>query len=185
MHKMANELGDLEAEVQQNSNAIDSAVTLIEGLADKIAQAGTDPARLQAITAELRTKRDALAQAIVTGTAAEGGGGTQPQPQPTDPNAGGTVGTDPNAGGGGAVVDQGGAGGTDPAAGGVPTTADDTGNVSTDPNAPGGAGNADPNIGGGVQPGASATDPNLNVDPNADPNSPQVMARRSPMPPRR
>lgn len=71
---MSKELDDLTTEVSETTVAIDAAVTLIEGIAARIAAAGVDPAKLQALTDELNTKSTALAEAVAANT-------------PSDPNA--------------------------------------------------------------------------------------------------
>jgi RecA/RadA recombinase len=64
---MSQALDDLTAEVSSTGGAIDSAVVLINGLADKvdalIAAGNNDPALAQ-LAADLRAKKDALAQAV-------------------------------------------------------------------------------------------------------------------------
>lgn len=67
---MSIELDNLTAQVKSNSDLLDSATTLINGIADRIAAAGTDPTKLQALTAELKAKDDVLAQAVTANTPA-------------------------------------------------------------------------------------------------------------------
>lgn len=67
---MSIELDNLEKQVRQNSDLETSAVTLIQGLADQIKAARDDPAKLDALTTELKTKADALAAAITANTPA-------------------------------------------------------------------------------------------------------------------
>jgi hypothetical protein len=67
-HHMAQELDDLTAAVGANSVLLDSAVVLINGIADRIAAAGADPVKLAALTAELRAHDDALAAAVAANT---------------------------------------------------------------------------------------------------------------------
>lgn len=67
---MSVELDSLTAQVRANSDLLDSAVTLINGIADRIAAAGVDPAKLQALTAELKAKDDVLATAVTANTPA-------------------------------------------------------------------------------------------------------------------
>lgn len=67
---MSKELDDLTAQVTANSVLLDSATTLINGIADRITAAGVDPAKLSALTAELKAKDDALAAAITANTPA-------------------------------------------------------------------------------------------------------------------
>lgn len=65
---MSQELDDLTAQVHGNTDAIDSATTLINGIADRIKAAGTDPAKLKALTDELKQKDSELAQAGAANT---------------------------------------------------------------------------------------------------------------------
>lgn len=65
---MSVELDALTAQVKSNSDALDSAVTLINGIADRIAAAGVDPAKLSALTAELKAKDDVLSAAVLANT---------------------------------------------------------------------------------------------------------------------
>ena len=65
---MAQEFDDLVAQAQKNLDAEASAVIVINGIAARIAAAGTDPVKLQALTASLKTQADALSAAIVANT---------------------------------------------------------------------------------------------------------------------
>lgn len=65
---MAAELDDLVAQVKANSTIVESAVTLIHGIADRITAAGTDPAALVALTNELRAEDRVLSDAISANT---------------------------------------------------------------------------------------------------------------------
>jgi len=71
---MSIELDNLTAQVHANSAALDSAITLINGIADRIAAAGVDPVKLNALTDELRAKDELLAAAVLANT---------PTPTPT------------------------------------------------------------------------------------------------------
>jgi hypothetical protein len=66
--RMSKEMDDIVAQVKVNNDAIDSAVVLINGIADRIAAAGTDGVALAALTAELKAKDDVLATAVVANT---------------------------------------------------------------------------------------------------------------------
>lgn len=68
LHKMSQELDQLTAQVKANSDLLDSATALINGIAARIEAAGVDPVKLQALTAELKTKDDVLAAAVVANT---------------------------------------------------------------------------------------------------------------------
>lgn len=61
-------LDDLTAQVAANTTVEQSAITLIQGLAAQLAAAGTDPAKLAALTSSLKTSADALAAAITANT---------------------------------------------------------------------------------------------------------------------
>lgn len=65
---MAAEINDLEAQVKANTDAEQGAVTLLGGLHDLLVAAGTDPAKLKKLTADLAASKDALAAAIVVNT---------------------------------------------------------------------------------------------------------------------
>ena len=67
---MAQEFDDLEVQVKANTDAEDSALVLINGFAARLAAAGTDPVKLKALSADLKTHADALAAAVVANTPA-------------------------------------------------------------------------------------------------------------------
>lgn len=69
-HKMNQALVDLQAAVAAEDTVIDSAVTLIQGIPALIAAAGTDPAALAALSADINTKAAALAAAVTANTPA-------------------------------------------------------------------------------------------------------------------
>jgi hypothetical protein len=66
--QMSKELDDLTAEVAADTAVESSAVTLINGLAAQITAAGTDPAKLSALTSSLTTSSTALAAAVAQNT---------------------------------------------------------------------------------------------------------------------
>jgi hypothetical protein len=68
--QMAGELDALTAEVTQNTDTEASAIQLLQNLHDLLVAAGTDPAKLAALTQQLATSKDALAAAIVANTPA-------------------------------------------------------------------------------------------------------------------
>ena len=72
VEKMAGELDGLRAQVAANTTVIGSAIALIQGIKAKLdaAIASGDPAALAALSVELKTQDDALAQAIVVNTPA-------------------------------------------------------------------------------------------------------------------
>jgi len=66
-------LTDLEANVRANTDVIDSAIVLLQGLKTKLdeAIASGDPAKLQALADELGSADAKLAAAVVANTPAE------------------------------------------------------------------------------------------------------------------
>ncbi len=67
---MSKELDDLTAEVAAVTTVEQSAIALINGIAAQLAAAGTDPAKLSALTASLTASSTALAAAIAANTPA-------------------------------------------------------------------------------------------------------------------
>jgi hypothetical protein len=67
---MSAELDALTQQVAQNTDLEQSAVTLIQGLADQINASKDDPAKLTQLTSDLKARADALAAAITTNTPA-------------------------------------------------------------------------------------------------------------------
>lgn len=67
---MAGELDALTAQVTANTDAEASAIQLLTNLHDLLVAAGTDPAKLTALTTQLQTSKEALAAAIVANTPA-------------------------------------------------------------------------------------------------------------------
>lgn len=63
-------LDDLTAQVAANRTIAQSALTLINGIADRITAAGVDPAALAALTASLKDDDDKLAAAVTANTPA-------------------------------------------------------------------------------------------------------------------
>lgn len=68
--KMSAQLDALTAEVSQTTTVIDSAIALIQGLKAALDAAGTDPAKLQALSDSLDAKQKQLAQAVADNTPA-------------------------------------------------------------------------------------------------------------------
>lgn len=62
--KMAKELEDLTAEVEETKGVVQSAKVLIEGFAEALAAAGTDPAKLAELKASLDQSNQELADAV-------------------------------------------------------------------------------------------------------------------------
>lgn len=71
LNKMAADLTTLEQEVSENSDAIASAVTLLQGLKAALDAAGTDPVKLKALSDQLSAQTDSLAAAVVANTPSE------------------------------------------------------------------------------------------------------------------
>lgn len=67
---MALDLTELTNEITENSDAVASAVTLIQRIADELAAAATDPAAVKALADQLSANTDALAAAVVAQTPA-------------------------------------------------------------------------------------------------------------------
>jgi hypothetical protein len=93
LHEMQAALARLEQNVSEQTDVMQSAVTLIQGLADQLreAAAGQDldsvRQRLNNLTAQLDTHGDALAAAVVANTPVA----VPPGEQPTQPDAPGAV----------------------------------------------------------------------------------------------
>ena len=67
---MSVELDRLTQQVKANNDLLDSATTLINGIADRIVAAGTDQAALTALADELKAKDEQLAAAVAANTPA-------------------------------------------------------------------------------------------------------------------
>jgi tRNA A37 threonylcarbamoyladenosine dehydratase len=63
-------IDDLTTQVAANTTVEQSAITLIQGLADALKAAGTDPVKLAALATQLKTSQTALAAAITANTPA-------------------------------------------------------------------------------------------------------------------
>lgn len=61
-------IDDLTAEVANNTTVEKSALALIQGFAAQLAAAGTDPAKLAALQATLKSNDDELAAAVAANT---------------------------------------------------------------------------------------------------------------------
>lgn len=69
LNHMSKELDALTAQVQANNDLLDSAATMINGIASQIIAAGTDPQKLSDLAVSLKNKDDVLAAAIAANTA--------------------------------------------------------------------------------------------------------------------
>lgn len=61
-------ISELEAEVAEEVGIMESATVLINGFAARLADAGTDPAKLAKLRSDLDTKGTALAAAVAANT---------------------------------------------------------------------------------------------------------------------
>lgn len=61
---MSQQLAELEAAVAANTTVVESAITLINGLASQILELKDDPVRLATLAHDLQAKTDALAAAV-------------------------------------------------------------------------------------------------------------------------
>lgn len=68
--KIMADLTTLEQEVAENKTVTESAVTLLKGLKAALDAAGTDPAKLKALSDSLSTQTDDLAAAVSENTPA-------------------------------------------------------------------------------------------------------------------
>ncbi len=67
---MAVDLSALQAEVEQQTAVVQSAITLINGLAQQLRDAAGDPAAVQALADQLDASTQALADAVAANTPA-------------------------------------------------------------------------------------------------------------------
>lgn len=70
------QLDDLKAQVAANRSVTQSALVLINGIADRITAAGTDPAALAQLTSDLKSDDDVLAAGVTANTPASPAAGT-------------------------------------------------------------------------------------------------------------
>lgn len=67
---MSKELDDLTASVKRSKTVSDSIVTLVQGLAQQLRDAASDPAAIEALAAELDAKTGAVSDAVTANTPA-------------------------------------------------------------------------------------------------------------------
>lgn len=72
---MAQDITGLETEVSEEVTIMQSATVLINGFADRLRDAGVDPAKLAQLQSDLDTHGSALAAAVAANTPAETGEG--------------------------------------------------------------------------------------------------------------
>lgn len=68
---MSEQLDKLTQEVAENKTVMASAVTLLQGLKQRLDEAGTDATKLAELSAELDSNTNALAAAVTANTPAE------------------------------------------------------------------------------------------------------------------
>lgn len=73
---MSEQLDKLTQEVAENKTVMASAVTLLQGLKQRLDEAGTDQAKLAELSADLDANTNALAAAVQANTPAETEPGT-------------------------------------------------------------------------------------------------------------
>lgn len=88
--KMSAEFEALEVEVARNRTVDQSILALVKGLADRIAAAGVDPAKLKALTEDLRGSSDDIVAAVLAHTPVQPAPPVEPLPPaevevPADP----------------------------------------------------------------------------------------------------
>jgi hypothetical protein len=66
---MAQDITALETEVSETVGIMESATALINGFADRLRDAGADPAKLAQLQSDLDTNGNALAAAVAANTA--------------------------------------------------------------------------------------------------------------------
>lgn len=67
---MSSELQALTDQVAKNTTVEASAIALIQGIADKLAHAQSDPTQINGLAAQLKNSADALAAAVAANTPA-------------------------------------------------------------------------------------------------------------------
>ena len=79
---MTLELEELQKQVAENTSLEQSAIQLIEGIADQLEAAKDDPEKIAALTASLKGTATALAAAISANTPVEPVPEPEPEPEP-------------------------------------------------------------------------------------------------------
>lgn len=69
---MADELVKLEQDVAAQDTVIKSAVTLLQGLKQKLDEAGTDKVKLAALSSSIEAQTESLSSAVAQNTPSEG-----------------------------------------------------------------------------------------------------------------
>lgn len=81
--KMATDLTKLTEEVTEIKTVSQSAITLIQGISQRLEEAKTDPVKIQALADELDATSAALAAAVAANTPASEEPAPTPTPEPT------------------------------------------------------------------------------------------------------
>lgn len=68
--KIMADLASLEEQIKRNTDVDSSAILLIQGIAEQLRQAGTDPVKLAELRDKLSQSTDALAAAVTANTPA-------------------------------------------------------------------------------------------------------------------
>lgn len=86
-HEMSLNLDAITADVAGTADAVTSAVTLIQSIADELRNAAGDQAAIDALATQLEGAKQSLADAVVANTPAApaAGGDTPADPAPVDP----------------------------------------------------------------------------------------------------
>lgn len=80
------DLSALQSAVEENTSVDESAIQLLEGLADKIEELSTDPEALAAFVGDLRSSSAGLAASVAANTGALGTPAPEPEPEaPVEP----------------------------------------------------------------------------------------------------
>lgn len=74
------DLDALRAQVENNTDVVHSAVTLLDGLAAKLQAMADDPAEIRAFADQLQQNSADLAASITRNTPLDGNGGNSPTP---------------------------------------------------------------------------------------------------------
>jgi hypothetical protein len=83
VEQIMNALETLQAAVAAESTVVDSAITLLEGLAKQVAELKPNQAAIDALAADITAKTTALSDAVVANTPASE---TPAEPKPFEPS---------------------------------------------------------------------------------------------------
>jgi hypothetical protein len=85
VNTMSAEIDMLRTAVQKESDVVQSAIVLLNGISDRIKAAGADTAALAEVAADIDTQRNALAAAVAANTPAEEPPALPPATPPAGP----------------------------------------------------------------------------------------------------